>query len=91
MAGAFLYTDPSANKAREYFKTKPRSLTDKVTTVADAVARLVNDGDYLGIGGFGCARIPTAVLHEILRQQKQNLSMAATPRLTTFKFYVRAT
>ena len=50
--------------------------TDKVTTVADAVARLVHDGDYLAIGGFGCARLPTAVVHEILRQGKQNLRFA---------------
>jgi glutaconate CoA-transferase subunit A len=71
-----LFADPSANLAREYFATKPRSLTDKVTTVAEAVARLIRDSDYLAIGGFGCDRIPTAVLHEILRQGKQNLSFA---------------
>ena len=47
-----------------------------MTTVADAVARLVHDGDYLAIGGFGCDRIPTAVVHEILRQGKQNLRFA---------------
>jgi glutaconate CoA-transferase subunit A len=72
-AGA-LFTDPSANHARAYFAAKPRRLSDKVTTVAEAVARLVHDGDYLAVGGFGCDRIPTAVLHEILRQGKQNLS-----------------
>src|SRR6516164_5026818 len=71
-----LYTDPSANRAREVFAKKPRALTDKVTTVPQAVARLLHDGDYLAIGGFGSDRIPTAVLHEILRQGKQNLSLA---------------
>ncbi len=71
-----LYTDPSADRARAYFATKPRALTPKVTTVADAVARLVHDGDYLAVGGFGSARLPTAVLHEILRQGKQDLSLA---------------
>src|SRR5579885_3396442 len=70
------FTDPSANRAREFFRNKPRCLTDKVTTVADAVSRLVQDGDYLGIGGFGSARLPTAVLHEILRQKKQDLGVA---------------
>jgi glutaconate CoA-transferase subunit A len=74
-AGA-LFTDPSADRAREYFATKPRAAIDKVTTVADAVARLVGDGDYLAIGGFGCDRIPTAVVHEILRQGKQDLRFA---------------
>jgi glutaconate CoA-transferase subunit A len=71
-----LYTDPSANRAREAFAAKPRAMTDKVTTVADAVARLVKDGEYLAIGGFGSDRLPTAVCHEILRQKKQNLSLA---------------
>src|SRR5437867_6003032 len=71
-----LFADPSANHARAFFAGKPRALTDKTSTVADAVARLVEDGDYLAVGGFGCDRIPTAVVHEILRQRKQNLRFA---------------
>src|SRR3954454_2802244 len=71
-----LFTDPSAEHARQFFATKPRALTDKLTTVADAVRRLVVDGDYLAIGGFGADRIPTAVLHEIVRKRKQNLGFA---------------
>jgi glutaconate CoA-transferase subunit A len=71
-----LFSDPSADRAREFFRTKPRALTDKTTTVAEAVARLVADGDYLAVGGFGAARIPTAVVHEIVRQSKQRLRFA---------------
>jgi glutaconate CoA-transferase subunit A len=71
-----LFTDPSADRARQFFATKPRALRDKLTTVTDAVARLVGDGDYLAIGGFGADRIPTSVVHEIVRQRKQNLSFA---------------
>jgi glutaconate CoA-transferase subunit A len=71
-----LFTDPSANKAREFFAQKPRALIDKLTSVHEAVARLVLDGDYLAIGGFGSDRLPTAVCHEILRQGKQNLALA---------------
>src|SRR5438876_1529185 len=71
-----LFSDPSANRAREFFARKPRALVDKLATVPEAVGRLVHDGDYLAIGGFGCDRIPTAVLHEILRQDKQNLRFA---------------
>jgi glutaconate CoA-transferase subunit A len=71
-----LFSDPSANRARLYFAKKPRALTDKVTDVADAVRRLVNDGEYLAIGGFGADRIPTAVAHEVLRQNKQDLGFA---------------
>src|SRR5437667_759779 len=71
-----LFSDPSANHARAYFATKPRALTDKLTTVPEAVARLVHDGEYLAVGGFGCDRIPTAVVHEILRQGRQHLRFA---------------
>jgi glutaconate CoA-transferase subunit A len=71
-----LFADPSADAARATFAGKPRGLCDKVTTVADAVARLVHDGDYLAIGGFGGARLPTAVVHEILRQGRQHLRFA---------------
>jgi glutaconate CoA-transferase subunit A len=45
-------------------------------TVSEAVTRFVSDGDYLGSGGFGGARIATAALHEIVRQRKQNLALA---------------
>src|SRR4051794_38185199 len=71
-----LYADPSADRARQRFATKPRALIDKLTTVPEAVRRLVHDGDYLAIGGFGCDRIPTAVVHEILRQGRQNMRFA---------------
>src|SRR5215468_9387236 len=71
-----LFADPSADRAREAFAVKPRALVDKVTTVADAVARLVHDGDYLAVGGFGADRLPTAVVHEILRQGRQDLRFA---------------
>ena len=40
-----LLTDPSANGLRAAFRSKPRALADKLTTVADAVARLVHDGE----------------------------------------------
>lgn len=71
-----LFTDPSADAARTFFAQKPRALTDKLSTVADAVRRLVRDGVYIAIGGFGADRLPTAVLHEIVRQRVQNLGLA---------------
>src|SRR2546430_2079040 len=75
LPGGVLFTDPSADQARLVFAKKPRSLCDKLTTVADAVRNLVHDGDYLAVGGFGSVRIPTAILHEILRQRKQDLGL----------------
>jgi glutaconate CoA-transferase subunit A len=71
-----LFGDPSSDAARAAFREKPRALVDKVMPVEEAVRRLVRDGDYFASGGFGVNRIPTAVLHEILRQGRQNLSFA---------------
>jgi glutaconate CoA-transferase subunit A len=71
-----LFCDPSAENARAFFATKDRACRDKLTTVGDAVRQFVRDGDYLAVGGFGCDRIPTAVVHEILRQNRQDLRFA---------------
>ncbi len=71
-----LFSDPDADKAREFFRHKSRAMVNKVTTAEDAVKRLLKDGDYLTIGGFGANRIPTAILHEIVRQRKKNLAFA---------------
>lgn len=71
-----LFADPDPDQARAAFAAQPRALADKRMTVAEAVRRYVRDGDYLAVGGFGVNRIPTAVVHEIVRQGKQNLSFA---------------
>jgi glutaconate CoA-transferase subunit A len=71
-----LFASPDCEAARAAFRAKPRAMVDKVTSVADAVGRLVQDGDYLASGGFGGDRMATAALHEIVRQKKQNLSFA---------------
>lgn len=71
-----LFSSPDSDAARSAFAQKPRGLVDKVMPVAEAVRRFVHDGDYFAAGGFGTNRIPTAVLHEILRQGKQNLAFA---------------
>ncbi len=71
-----LFADPNCEHLRDAMRSKPRGMVDKVTTVAEAVSRLVADGDYLASGGFGGDRIATAALHEIVRQNKQNLSIA---------------
>lgn len=71
-----LFMDPNVDKAREYFRQRDRRLVPKVTTVPEAVARLVHDGDYVAVGGFGADRIPTAVLHEIVRQGRKDLGLS---------------
>jgi glutaconate CoA-transferase subunit A len=71
-----LFMDPDVNAAREFFRAKPRSLTPKLMTVAEAVSRFVHDGDYLASGGFGGVRIASALLHEIVRQRKKHLGLS---------------
>ena len=71
-----LFTPPDCDAVRQYFRSKPKGMVNKVMSVTDAVSQFVSDGDYLASGGFGGNRIATAVLHEIVRQKKQNLGLA---------------
>jgi glutaconate CoA-transferase subunit A len=71
-----LFTDPDPDNAREFFRHKSRAMKSKLSNVKDVVRTMINDGDYIAIGGFGANRIPTAVLHEIVRQGKKNLGFA---------------
>ena len=68
-----IFMDPDPDKAREFFRKKTRAMVDKRMTEKEAVEKFIPDGCYLGIGGFGANRIPTAVIHEILRARRKNL------------------
>ncbi len=57
-------------------ENKSRDLTDKRTSVADAVARFVPDGCFLALGGFGHIRVSMAAVYEIIRQKKRQLVLA---------------
>jgi hypothetical protein len=41
-----LFADPDADKARDFFRHKSRSMVNKITTVEEAVKTLLHDGDY---------------------------------------------
>lgn len=71
-----LFMDPDPDKARAHFQKKARAMTNKVTTVKEAVEKFIPDGAYIAIGGFGSVRVPVAVMHEILRQGKKNLGLS---------------
>ena len=71
-----VFTNPDADKAREFFRTKSRKLESKVMTVKEAVEKFTKDGDYLVVGGFGANRIPASVCHELLRQGRKNMGFA---------------
>ncbi len=81
-----LLGDPDPEAARAWFAQKRGALQDKVMSVPEAVARFVHDGDYLASGGFGANRISTAVLHEILRKGRRDLSFAG--HTTTHDFQI---
>src|SRR5215210_8482309 len=51
------------------------SLPGKATSMADAIGRLVNDGDVVAIEGF-THLICFAAGHEIIRQRKRDLTLA---------------
>lgn len=71
-----LFMPPDVDGARAFFRQKPRAMIDKRMSVQSAVETLIHDGEYIAIGGFGSVRIPTAVLHEIVRTRKRNLGFS---------------
>lgn len=71
-----LFMSPNVEDARAFFHQKKKLMTNKLTSVKEAVERYLHNGDYLAIGGFGGVRIPTALLHEVVRQQKKNLGFS---------------
>ena len=83
-----IFTDPDADKMREFFRRKSRMLQRKLTSVREAVSKFIQDGDYIAVGGFGGNRAPHAVLHEILRQGRKNLGVAG--HTTTHDFQILA-
>src|SRR3954451_13404368 len=54
------------------------SVPGKVTSMRDAVAELVRDGDTVAIEGF-THLISFAAGHEIIRQRKRDLTLARMP------------
>ena len=44
-------------------------------TAKEAVQKYVSDGDVVGIGGQSIGRCSMALSHEIIRQQKSNLTL----------------
>jgi glutaconate CoA-transferase subunit A len=71
-----LFSPPDVDKARAFFASKSRAMTDKRMTVSEAVMRFIHAGDYFASGGFGGVRISTAVLHEIVRQRITGLGFS---------------
>lgn len=71
-----LFMSPNADDMRSFFRAKKKQMTSKLTTASEAIEKYVHDNDYLAIGGFGGVRIPTALIHEIIRKKIKNLGFA---------------
>jgi len=69
-----LFQTPDPDGARAHFAAKNRAMTDKRMTATEAVSRFIQNGSYLAVGGFGTNRIPTEILHEVLRARRKDLT-----------------
>lgn len=62
-------------EARADLEARRRRVTDKRVTAAEAV-RLVEDGHHVAVGGANYARTPMALLFELLRQGRRELTVS---------------
>jgi glutaconate CoA-transferase subunit A len=64
------------NAFREHNRGKPKGLIDKRMTEAEAVAKFIHDGDYIGTELYGTVRCPQSLVNEIIRRRVKNLRVA---------------
>jgi acyl CoA:acetate/3-ketoacid CoA transferase alpha subunit len=71
-AGEFRFTDPDEIRAwmRDH---KGRQFADKTISEAEAVSRLVADGDYVSFDFSSFTRGPLSLIREIIRQRRRDL------------------
>src|SRR5512137_861384 len=61
----------------------------KVMTTADAIGKFVHDGDFVYIGGYIC-RPPFGAIHEIIRQNKRDLTITRSNAADDFDLLIGA-
>jgi glutaconate CoA-transferase, subunit A len=61
--------------ARARIEAKPKSAAEKLTSLEDAVSR-VKDGDHLSVGGCLFSRTPMALVREVLRNRRRELTLS---------------
>lgn len=77
-SGVGEYLAPDPDGFREFVRAhKERRPVDKVIGERDAVARYVQDGDYLAYDQNIAVRGPASLFREIIRQRKKDLWIAA--------------
>lgn len=73
-SGTANFRMPDPDGHREYLREhRARGLVDRRMTEQEAVSNLVNDGDYLCYDCTLIQRGPSALIREIIRQQKKDL------------------
>lgn len=70
------WTGLAPDEARQFLANKDKSKRDKRMTLSDAVKKFVKDGDNLGVAGFVNSRQPIAIIHEIIRQGRKDLTLS---------------
>ncbi len=68
---------PDPDGFRRHVRDKPRGLVNKLMSEQEAIARFVQDGDYLSYDCNVFSRGPTSLLREIIRQRRRDLWVAA--------------
>ncbi|MBI3075921.1 MAG: CoA transferase subunit A [Deltaproteobacteria bacterium] len=66
---------PSYLELRRRMEERDRGLREKVVSLSEA-CRLIRDGDHVAVGGCHYSRTPSAMIWEIIRQQKRNLTFS---------------
>ncbi|MEM4402404.1 MAG: CoA-transferase, partial [Candidatus Caldarchaeum sp.] len=60
---------------RRKAEEKDKSLRLKVMSLSEAVSKFVFDGAAVALGGCLYSRTPMAAVHEIIRQNRKNLTL----------------
>ena len=76
-------------EARKKLEAKPKSSGEKLSSIEDAAA-LVKDGDSVAIGGCLFSRTPMALVREILRQRRRELTLLRNLMCTEGEFMMVA-
>ena len=71
-----LIQPPDMNAFREWNRRKSKALVDKRMSEQEAIARFVQEGDYLGTELYGTVRAPMSLTRELIRQGKRDLRLA---------------
>jgi acyl CoA:acetate/3-ketoacid CoA transferase alpha subunit len=86
-----VFSKITPNEFREHMREKVRNAwRDKRIDIKTAVEQFVHDGDYLTMGGVSFVRLTMAAVHEIVRQKKRNLTLAAGTRTYDFNILLDA-